>query len=70
MNHLISINDEDTSELEQILKDDLAESLGELSRANNLNRRQWLQKRIAVLERFLRSISQSKLYDSTVHRVG
>jgi hypothetical protein len=66
MNHLISINDEDTAELEQMLKDDLADTLGELRRANNLNRRQWLQKRIAVLERLMRGISQSKFYDSTL----
>jgi hypothetical protein len=68
MNHLISINDEDIAELEQILKDDLADTLGELRRANNLNRRQWLQKRIGVLERLMRGISQSKFYDSTLHR--
>ncbi len=68
MPHLISINDEDTTELEQILRDHLEESQPELRRANNLHHRQRLQKRIAVMERLMRSISQSKMYDSAVRR--
>jgi hypothetical protein len=68
MPHLISINDEDTAELEQVLKDDLANSQYELRKANNLHYRQGLQKRIAVLERLLRSISQCKFCDSTINR--
>ena len=68
MSHLISINDEDTAELEQVLRDDLANSQFELRRTNKLHHRQGLQKRIAVLERPLRSISQCKLYEPSIHR--